>query len=61
MKIPPHIMLDYSVKPNEYVCEHCGKRRPVHLPAPIDDFLKQGEAFAISHKRCKPCAKETTE
>lgn len=53
MRIPKHIILDYSKQPNELKCIFCGKTRVVHLPAPIDDFVKQGEAFAESHKYCK--------
>jgi len=51
--ISKHIILDYSKQPSEYVCERCGARRQVNLPAAIDDFVKQGEAFAESHKYCK--------
>ena len=52
-KIPIHIMLDYSKQPPESVCKNCGARRQVHLPAAIDDFIKQCEAFCESHKDCK--------
>jgi hypothetical protein len=53
-RISEHIILDYSKQPSEYVCEKCGARRQVHLPATVDDFVKQGEAFAESHKYCNP-------
>ena len=53
-KIPKYIILDYSKQPSEFVCENCGERRQIHLPAVIDDVVKQGEAFAESHKYCKP-------
>ena len=52
-KIPKWIFIKYDVKPNEYVCQRCGARREVHLPAPIADVAKQAEAFAESHKYCK--------
>lgn len=52
-KIPEWIILKYDVTPNQYVCQRCGARREVYLPATIDDFVKQGEAFAESHKHCK--------
>ena len=53
-KIPKHIILDYNKQPPEFLCVNCGGRRQLHLPVPIDDFIKQGEAFAESHKYCKP-------
>jgi hypothetical protein len=54
MKNPPkHIVLDYSKDLNELVCKNCGDRRPLYLPASINDVVKQGEAFAESHKYCK--------
>ena len=53
-RIPKHIILDYSKQPSEYVCDNCGARRQVHLPAPVDDFVQQGKAFAVSHRYCKP-------
>lgn len=52
-KIPKHIMLDYSKTPCEHLCMNCGDRRPLHLPASIDDVIKQFEAFAESHRHCK--------
>ena len=52
-KIPKHIILDYHKQPPEYVCKNCGDRRQLHLPAEISDFIKQGEAFAESHRYCK--------
>jgi len=55
-RIPKHIVLDYSKQPHSYVCKNCGARRQIHLPAAIDDFVKQGEAFSESHKYCKPNA-----
>lgn len=53
MKIPKYIILDYSRTPHELLCENCGKRRELHLPASIADVAKQSEAFAESHKFCK--------
>lgn len=52
-KIPEHIFLDYSKQPPEYLCANCGGRRTLHIPASIADFIKQGEAFAESHRYCK--------
>jgi hypothetical protein len=60
-KIPKYIYLDYSKQPSKMVCKHCGESRELHLPALIDDALKQAQAFAESHKMCKPPNnKETT-
>ena len=53
-RIPKHIILDYNKQPSEFVCENCGARRTVFLPAATEDILKQGEAFSESHKFCKP-------
>ena len=53
-KIPKWITLKYDVTPNVFVCERCHTVREVHLPAAIDDVVKQSEAFAESHKYCKP-------
>jgi hypothetical protein len=58
-KITKHIKLDYSKRPNEFFCENCGGRRELHLPALIDDVVKQGEAFAESHRYCKNQKPET--
>jgi len=52
-RYPKYIVLDYSKQPPEFVCEKCGEKRELHLPAAIDDVVKQGEAFAISHQYCK--------
>ena len=62
-KIPGWIVLNYNKQPAEFVCKRCEEssdserkgnaRRPVHLPAVIEDFGKQGEAFAESHRFCK--------
>ena len=52
-KIPSWIILKYDSDPNYYKCERCEAVREVHLPAPIDDVIKQAQAFAESHKYCK--------
>ena len=51
-KIPRWIFLKYDQDPNYFLCKCCGGTRPVHLPAAIDDVVKQSEAFAESHKYC---------
>jgi len=51
-KIPRWIFLNYKKQPPVMVCKCCGESRTVHLPAAVDDFLKQSEAFAESHKNC---------
>lgn len=53
VKIPKWIILKYDVQPPEFTCLNCGEKRIAHLPASITDFVKQGEAFAYSHKFCK--------
>lgn len=53
MKIPKHILLDYSTQPNQMVCDICKQRRNLHLPGSISDISKQFEAFSESHKHCK--------
>jgi len=52
-RIPKHIYVDYSVQPARLWCKHCGEHRALQLPATIEDAIKQGEAFAESHKYCK--------
>jgi len=52
-KIPKWIALKYDESPNQLWCRRCGEKREMHLPASIDDAIKQGEAFAESHKFCK--------
>uniref|UniRef100_A0A6M3IM62 Uncharacterized protein n=1 Tax=viral metagenome TaxID=1070528 RepID=A0A6M3IM62_9ZZZZ len=52
-KIPDWIKLKYDVQPPVFECERCGVTRELHLPAAIDDALKQGQAFAESHKFCQ--------
>jgi len=51
-KLPTWIVLKGNIPP-QFKCERCGDTRPVYLPAAIDDVLKQGQAFAESHKYCK--------
>jgi hypothetical protein len=51
-KIPKHIILNHEIQPPVFQCTICGITRAVHLPAAVDDFLKQIEAFAESHKYC---------
>lgn len=51
--IPKYIILDYSKQPPMMVCQNCGEKRELHLPALIDDFIKQAQAFGKSHKDCK--------
>jgi hypothetical protein len=54
MKIPKHIIMDYSKNPNEFLCERCGARRPAYADrVACADFVKQGEAFAASHRYCE--------
>nr|MBC8360908.1 hypothetical protein [Candidatus Desulfatibia profunda] len=52
-KIPKWITLKYDITPNVFECERCGEKREVYLPAAIDDFVLQGQAFAETHKYCK--------
>ena len=52
-KIPDWIKLKYDVQPPVFMCERCGATRECHLPAAVDDVVKQGYAFADSHKYCK--------
>jgi len=52
-KIPEWILIKYDVKPPLFSCSRCGATRELHLPAAIDDFAKQSEAFAESHRNCK--------
>jgi hypothetical protein len=52
-KIPNWVLLKYDIQPPVFMCERCGAKREAHLPAAIDDFVKQGKAFAESHKYCK--------
>ena len=51
-KIPDYIILKYDQEPQIMACNKCGGYRKVHLPAAVDDFIKQAEAFAESHKWC---------
>jgi hypothetical protein len=53
MKIPNWVVLKYDVKPNVFECVRCGATREAHMPASIDGFMKQGEAFAEDHRFCK--------
>ena len=54
MKNPPkHIILDYTNDPSEFVCVNCGAKRQLHLPAAINDVVRQAEAFVETHKHCK--------
>lgn len=46
-KIPNWIVVDS--KTNSMTCQQCGESRPIHLPALINDFIGQAEAFAQSH------------
>ena len=52
-KLPKWIDLRYDTHPPYFKCNRCGVERIACLPAAIDDFLKQGEAFAEGHKFCK--------
>ena len=54
-KLPDWIVLhlEPSPKPPTFKCNRCGATRSVHLPASTGDFIKQGEAFADSHKECR--------
>jgi len=52
-KIPNWIFLEAKIQPPRFKCDRCGAGREVHLPAPIEDFKKQGQAFTESHKYCK--------
>jgi len=46
------IVIDASKKPPVFKCMRCGGTREIFLPAPLEDFAKQGEAFNEAHKRC---------
>ena len=35
-------------------CKHCGAMEQMRVPAPLTDWIKQGEAFIGRHKDCKP-------
>lgn len=64
MKLRPWIIIDTSVNPAVFRCTRCGAKRPMHLPAAITDWIKQGEAFTESHKFCKEdlkCLKSTSD
>jgi hypothetical protein len=52
-KIPAWINVKCDVQPPLLKCERCGETRDIHIPAAMDDFIKQGEAFSESHKYCK--------
>ena len=51
--IPEHIILDYNKQPTMMICKNCGEKRELHLPALVDDVIKQAQAFGESHKDCK--------
>jgi len=51
-KIPRWIFLNYEKQPPVMVCKCCGESREIHLTAAANDFIKQAEAFAESHKYC---------
>jgi len=53
MKIPDWIIIKYDVQPPVLVCERCSETRELHLPAAVDDVVKQAQAFAEGHKFCK--------
>ncbi len=52
-KIPAWIYIKYDKQPAYFLCERCKSEREVHMPAAIDDVLKQSEAFAETHRICK--------
>ncbi len=52
-KIPDYIILKYNCQPPLLICERCDGRRPLHIPASIDDVLLQARAFAATHKNCQ--------
>ena len=53
IKIHNWVIIKYGEHPPVFECVRCGVKREVHLPAAVDDFIKQGQALAESHKFCK--------
>lgn len=51
-KMPQWILLDYSQQPPRFRCGRCDVTRELHLPAVVEDFSLQGEAFAAGHRGC---------
>lgn len=49
-----HVVTDFSVTPQQFVCRHCGETSKIILPMPLDEFVKRGEAFVALHQFCKP-------
>lgn len=53
MKIKEWIVIDATKQPPILKCKRCGKERKIHLPATVEDFSKQAEAFGETHRICK--------
>lgn len=52
-KLLKWVNIRYDVTPPVLECVRCKGTREFHLPASIDDVVKQSEAFCESHKKCK--------
>jgi hypothetical protein len=52
-KIPDWIVIDTTKKEGDFLCKRCLEIRVPIIPCAIDDFVKQAEAFAETHKFCK--------
>ena len=46
-----HVVLDFHN--GDFVCEHCGERYAMAMPAPMDIYCAAMRAFGKSHRRCK--------
>lgn len=50
-KIPDWIAIDSSKQVVR--CGRCKTEKPLGLPAPIDAFVKEMQAFGIRHENCE--------
>ena len=55
LKIPPWVGVDFRT--SEAVCERCGRKEKLPLPAPVTSFAKWCEYFGDRHKFCKEVRK----
>ena len=49
----PWLVIDYSKKPNELVCERCGDRYPFQTPVRFSVIEGLMAGFTKAHKNCK--------
>ena len=46
----PKVFLDAATQ--DMYCKGCGKRKPLKVPAPMMDVVKEMRAFDLEHVKC---------